>query len=105
MASVRLVGFRGRSRLLPGAECRKAAWPAASLARRGGQGRPQDHADCAGLRSRPRWLLVGALAEGAWGGGACDPCLECRRIAGTRSEEHTSELQSLAYLVCRLLLE
>src|SRR5205823_10194122 len=26
-------------------------------------------------------------------------------IAGVRSEEHTSELQSLAYLVCRLLLE
>src|SRR2546425_7314492 len=25
--------------------------------------------------------------------------------AGNRSEEHTSELQSLAYLVCRLLLE
>src|SRR5687767_15691285 len=25
--------------------------------------------------------------------------------AGCRSEEHTSELQSLAYLVCRLLLE
>src|SRR2546425_8659892 len=27
------------------------------------------------------------------------------RRALTRSEEHTSELQSLAYLVCRLLLE
>src|SRR5687767_15811938 len=27
------------------------------------------------------------------------------RIAEARSEEHTSELQSLAYLVCRLLLE
>src|SRR2546425_9278851 len=27
------------------------------------------------------------------------------RIAALRSEEHTSELQSLAYLVCRLLLE
>src|SRR5205823_12927260 len=27
------------------------------------------------------------------------------RLAGPRSEEHTSELQSLAYLVCRLLLE
>src|SRR5205823_6375863 len=27
------------------------------------------------------------------------------REAGARSEEHTSELQSLAYLVCRLLLE
>src|SRR5205823_5664082 len=28
-----------------------------------------------------------------------------RRAPDTRSEEHTSELQSLAYLVCRLLLE
>src|SRR5687767_15679476 len=28
-----------------------------------------------------------------------------RKVAGGRSEEHTSELQSLAYLVCRLLLE
>src|SRR5687767_15294553 len=28
-----------------------------------------------------------------------------RRTSATRSEEHTSELQSLAYLVCRLLLE
>src|SRR5205823_7110895 len=28
-----------------------------------------------------------------------------RRPPGGRSEEHTSELQSLAYLVCRLLLE
>src|SRR5687767_15584460 len=27
------------------------------------------------------------------------------KIASKRSEEHTSELQSLAYLVCRLLLE
>src|SRR5687767_15332287 len=27
------------------------------------------------------------------------------RSGGNRSEEHTSELQSLAYLVCRLLLE
>src|SRR3989441_7732875 len=27
------------------------------------------------------------------------------RIIQSRSEEHTSELQSLAYLVCRLLLE
>src|SRR5687767_15337937 len=26
-------------------------------------------------------------------------------VSDTRSEEHTSELQSLAYLVCRLLLE
>src|SRR5687767_15641727 len=31
--------------------------------------------------------------------------LGARRRGGGRSEEHTSELQSLAYLVCRLLLE
>src|SRR5205823_9022320 len=35
--------------------------------------------------------------------------LPCPSVAGfvfkSRSEEHTSELQSLAYLVCRLLLE
>src|SRR2546425_6742068 len=38
------------------------------------------------------------LAEGAgWGASP--------GRGGERSEEHTSELQSLAYLVCRLLLE
>src|SRR2546425_7251482 len=31
-------------------------------------------------------------------------CMRSELLAG-RSEEHTSELQSLAYLVCRLLLE
>src|SRR5687767_15747648 len=30
---------------------------------------------------------------------------KCMRSTRMRSEEHTSELQSLAYLVCRLLLE
>src|SRR2546425_6618704 len=40
---------------------------------------------------------------------ACSPRPRCssgraRRVP-MRSEEHTSELQSLAYLVCRLLLE
>src|SRR2546423_11834453 len=32
-------------------------------------------------------------------------CLDETRASVPRSEEHTSELQSLAYLVCRLLLE
>src|SRR2546425_3154398 len=50
----------------------------------------------------------GAFVQGAWspaqsfnvtGAGAGD------HAPWTRSEEHTSELQSLAYLVCRLLLE
>src|SRR3989441_7982416 len=31
--------------------------------------------------------------------------MKVRGQQGERSEEHTSELQSLAYLVCRLLLE
>src|SRR5258707_6162194 len=31
--------------------------------------------------------------------------LDCVRVALKRSEEHTSELQSRQYLVCRLLLE
>src|SRR5687767_15515292 len=33
------------------------------------------------------------------------PVIGAIRNMGVRSEEHTSELQSLAYLVCRLLLE
>src|SRR2546425_11942874 len=37
----------------------------------------------------------------AWGG----TCRAGGRTPRARSEEHTSELQSLAYLVCRLLLE
>src|SRR5205085_11460519 len=59
-ASVNLTLSRRRRAL------RSAAWRAASLARRGGQGWPHNHADCAGLRSRPRRLLAGALACGAW---------------------------------------
>src|ERR1041384_8443069 len=38
--------------------------------------------------SADRWVLTGRVLRLCW-----------------RSEEHTSELQSLAYLVCRLLLE
>ena len=43
-------------------------------------------------------LVVGALAVQA--GTLADV-----QAKGSRSEEHTSELQSQAYLVCRLLLE
>src|SRR3989441_2026817 len=39
-------------------------------------------------------------------GGSPSAAAAVRRAPGApRSEEHTSELQSLAYLVCRLLLE
>src|SRR3712207_8169666 len=46
-----------------------------------------------GRQARRRRARHGPRADGAFGHG------------GTRSEEHTSELQSRQYLVCRLLLE
>src|SRR2546425_7868789 len=57
-----------------------------------------------------RWMIAGlaavtttaGLVVGVAGPAAADPVTT---IVGVRSEEHTSELQSLAYLVCRLLLE
>src|SRR5256714_11024912 len=52
---------------------------------------------CAAARS-------GSLRPRAEAGRTGDPCRHDRCHA-CRSEEHTSELQSLAYLVCRLLLE
>src|SRR2546425_6935169 len=54
---------------------------------------PMDDLDHAALRHR----FGGKLGIDATEKGALDDEL--------RSEEHTSELQSLAYLVCRLLLE
>src|SRR2546425_8616555 len=46
-------------------------------------------------------------AQSASGGrrGSSDRPRRARRCPRRRSEEHTSELQSLAYIVCRLLLE
>src|SRR3712207_7252196 len=45
----------------------------------------------------------GAARSGA--GGRADAGHSARRATRPRSEEHTSELQSRQYLVCRLLLE
>src|SRR3712207_7008332 len=66
----------------------------------GAAGRPQGprlghRARTGDRRRRPR------LLEGAGGGLPRDPA---PAVLG-RSEEHTSELQSRQYLVCRLLLE
>src|SRR2546425_3366269 len=44
-------------------------------------------------------------SSGAGGGLNTKLANPAPRVPGVRSEEHTSELQSLAYLVCRLLLE
>src|SRR2546425_9679410 len=48
-----------------------------------------------GVALNPAQDVVGRLVRAA-------PDLD---VVAARSEEHTSELQSLAYLVCRLLLE
>src|SRR5205823_12485351 len=42
--------------------------------------------------------------SGSWHGLWCRRTASARGSSIKRSEEHTSELQSLAYLVCRLLL-
>src|SRR5687767_15509732 len=59
-----------------------------------------------------RSLLYICRAEMSMQGPAHRCCCPCEILCGCRllkkkgrSEEHTSELQSLAYLVCRLLLE
>src|SRR5258707_9740618 len=68
---------------------------------------PSDHA-------RPCTAGQGIALAGATGLAGAAPLAEGPRLADrpsaclghrTRSEEHTSELQSRQYLVCRLLLE
>src|SRR3712207_8549757 len=62
---------------------------------------------------RSRWAVRGGSASSSAGGVGTQErrCSEGRggpprpSVAPTRSEEHTSELQSRQYLVCRLLLE
>src|SRR3712207_7703308 len=67
------------------------AWPRRGRARRGGG--PAPHARVDSRARAPRRAAV--RAAGAAVGSRDRP----------RSEEHTSELQSRQYLVCRLLLE
>src|SRR5205823_15092389 len=59
-----------------------------------------------GDKQRPRVARRRRAVGLADGGGAGAPAAaDADRRRDARSEEHTSELQSLAYLVCRLLLE
>src|SRR5687767_15342487 len=72
---------------------RSAALP---LCRAGG--RPDRRAAHARNQAAGRGMLRGPAVDGVGG-------RRLGRLRRTRLEEHTSELQSLAYLVCRLLLE
>src|SRR2546425_9741093 len=60
----------------------------------------RSHAECGVGRRELHDRRLERHPEDAAGEGLLD-----RFAAPGRSEEHTSELQSLAYLVCRLLLE
>src|SRR5205814_9117499 len=57
--------------------------------------------------SRPSYFAFKYLLERGYGMIPINPGLEGQDLLGrkVRSEEHTSELQSLRHLVCRLLLE
>src|SRR3712207_8637831 len=60
-----------------------------------GAGLPDRGRDVAGVEDGPGLLRTARVEERADAGG----------VGFVRSEEHTSELQSRQYLVCRLLLE
>src|SRR5438093_2302310 len=53
----------------------------------------------------PYTTLFRSRASAATPCSACGPCRLRRVIRSSRSEEHTSELQSLTKLVCRALLD
>src|SRR2546425_823120 len=63
-----------------------------------------DRANSRWRTERPPWLVDSLVAPHREAGGTWAREAEGGSFA-PRSEEHTSELQSLAYLVCRLLLE
>src|SRR2546425_6827682 len=77
---------------------RSTLFPYTTLFRSLADGWCCDQSTGAGPRGRS-----GARAPGVHGGRT--PPHTMRIGSKPRSEEHTSELQSLAYLVCRLLLE
>src|SRR5437899_8362112 len=59
-----------------------------------------DQIDClTGMVHRPTWGGLGGRGSGG------QIRLPFEKLRAQRSEEHTSELQSLRHLVCRLLLE
>src|SRR5438445_1913801 len=74
----------------------------------------QSRSPCPNATSAPAPVALARRASRAWANTSLPwrertlsygskPCRS--RLAGSRSEEHTSELQSRQYLVCRLLLE
>src|SRR3712207_8080642 len=81
---------------------RSTLFPYTTLFRSEAHGRQEQHDDVGAVRQRCRQPVAGVEAQGDEPGGDLgDAGVEL----AVRSEEHTSELQSRQYLVCRLLLE
>src|SRR3712207_7241655 len=83
-----------RSTLFPYTTLFRSPLPALRADRPAGGGGRGARARGAARRDLPRWPARAVRRRGRRGG-----------AGGGRSEEHTSELQSRQYLVCRLLLE
>src|SRR3712207_8413049 len=82
---------------------RSTLFPYTTLFRSSGDRRWRRRAERRGDRGRRRAFLRGDRPGGGRRG--TDEPGAAARLRGPRSEEHTSELQSRPYLVCRLLLE
>src|SRR2546425_9547553 len=82
---------------------RSTLFPYTTLFRSHGHGAPAGRQDRLQERPARRASVSGERS----GGGKAEVAIHVGGVYATRerSEEHTSELQSLAYLVCRLLLE
>src|SRR2546427_8464982 len=102
------------SRLFCMAACRRRAWPAVTglsqppftVARFVTQGMVSMRMDTLDWRHKAIATACLALCGAAWSAPFTPGNLVAYRVGtGTRSEEHTSELQSQSNLVCRLLLE
>src|SRR2546425_3271080 len=61
--------------------------------------------DALPISSAGSWSTTCSMASGVTRASRSRLITRSTTSCATRSEEHTSELQSLAYLVCRLLLE
>src|SRR5687767_15635130 len=83
---------------------RSTLFPYTTLFRSVHVGRGERHRNSSG-QSRPRWALAPRVMFTLRSISLRDTSAGTGLTATVRSEEHTSELQSLAYLVCRLLLE
>src|ERR1035438_4977890 len=68
-------------------------------------GRTASHADAAGMAGLTAVAFATCTAERTAPVLGFQPSNPPRTFSMVRSEEHTSELQSLRHLVCRLLLE